>query len=154
YLSLLQRGIVAFDGERYADATNALKIAAFGLVDNIDQYQTAQVYLALSYDRLNDAARARDAARRVVAADRIQRTFGTVALPAGVSSSFDGLASKLLGGSDADYLKRPASAPQPRPQTHPPTQPRPQQTATSTPPPVTTKPATTQTTTTSAPPAT
>jgi hypothetical protein len=104
YLGLLNRGITAFEGERYADATRYLKLAAFGLLDSIDKYQTAQVYLTLSYDRLNDAAKAKDAARRVIVAERIERKFGRIALPANVARSFDGAVTKLLGSTDAEYL--------------------------------------------------
>jgi len=116
YGSLLDRGVSSFHAERYQEATTYLKLAAFGFVDSIDRYQTAQVYLTLSYDRLGDVEKARDAARRVIAAERIQPKFATLALPAGIGSSFDTLVTRLLGNADSAYLKRPAPA-QAQPQT-------------------------------------
>lgn len=110
YSGLLQHGISSFHAERYPESTTYLKLAAFGFVDSIESYQTAQVYLTLAYDRLGDAEKARDAARRVIAAERIQRRFATLSLPAGVASSFDALVTSLLGGADAAYLKRPPPA--------------------------------------------
>jgi hypothetical protein len=120
YLSLLHRGVAAFETERYSDATGHLKLAAFGLMDSIENYQTAQVYLTLSYDKLNDPVKARDAARRVVLAEHIQRKFATIRLPDNVAKSFDGAVTKLLGNGEAAYLRGPAqnaepSVPQPGP---------------------------------------
>jgi len=108
YLSLLHRGIVAFDGEHYADASGYLKLAAFGLLDSIENYQTAQVYLTLSFEHQNDPVKARDAARRVVLAEHIERKFATIKLPAGVAKSFDVAVTKHLGTADAAYLHTPA----------------------------------------------
>ncbi|HKR63526.1 MAG TPA: hypothetical protein VJZ00_07315, partial [Thermoanaerobaculia bacterium] len=145
YLSLLQRGISAYEGGRYPDATNHLKLAAFGFVDSIEQYQTAQVYLTLAYEKLGDAAKARDAARRVITAERIQRKFATLSLPSTVATSFDAAVTKLLGASDAAFLRRPAAqqmatppAPKPAP-AKPQTPTQPQQQA---PPVIVEKPAT------------
>jgi tetratricopeptide (TPR) repeat protein len=111
YVGLLERGVSSFHAERYQEAATYLKLAAFGFVDSVDRYQTAQVYLTLSYDRLGDVEKARDAARRVVAAERIQRKFATLTLPAGIGSSFDVLVTRLLGSTDAAFLKRPPPAP-------------------------------------------
>jgi tetratricopeptide (TPR) repeat protein len=125
YTSLLDRGVSSFHAERYQEATTYLKLAAFGFVDSIDRYQTAQVYLTLSYDRLGDVEKARDAARRVIAAERIQPKFAGLPLPAGIGSSFDSLVTRLLGSADSAFLRRPAP-PQVQPQT-PVQQPQPAQ---------------------------
>src|SRR3970282_1311039 len=108
---LLGRGVSSFHAERYQEAATYLKLAAFGFVDSVDRYQTAQVYLTLTYDRLGDVEKARDAARRVISAERIQRKFATLALPAGIGSSFDALVTNLLGSADAAFLRRPTPAP-------------------------------------------
>lgn len=143
YGSLLDRGVSSFHAERYQEASTYLKLAAFGFVDSIDRYQTAQVYLTLSYDRLGDVEKARDAARRVIAAERIQPRFATLTLPAGIGSSFDALVIRFLGSADSAFLKRPAPAPA-QPQTPvqkpQPAQQKPQQVAPT--PPVTTPAAT------------
>ena len=104
YLNLLRRGVAAFDAEKYAEASNQLKIAAFGFVDSIEHYQTAQIYLALAFDRQDNAEKARDAARRVVAAERIERKYSTLKIPAGVANSFDTVARKLLTSTEVAFL--------------------------------------------------
>lgn len=134
YTTLLQRGISSFDGERYADASRYLKLAAFGLVDSIDKYETAQVYLTLTYEHLNDIVKARDAAHRVVIAERIERRFATINLPANIARAFDSSATKLIGSADTAFLHSAPAAPS-TPSQQPRTQPRaaesrPQQTTT------------------------
>jgi len=117
YLNLLRRGVVAFDAEKYADASNHLRLAAFGLVDSVEHYQTAHIYLALTYDRLQAAEKARSSVRRVIAAERIERKYGALTIPAGVASSFDALARKLLTASEVAMLSRTPTAKPPATET-------------------------------------
>jgi tetratricopeptide (TPR) repeat protein len=124
YATLLRRGIAAFDGERYTDAARQLRIAAFGMVEAVDQYQIAQVYLTLTYDKLGENDKARDAARRVVVAERVERRWSSVALPVAVRTAFDKQAAKLLTAAEQATLRGIA-----------PPAPAPTQTATQTPPP-------------------
>jgi tetratricopeptide (TPR) repeat protein len=105
YTSLLRRGIAAHDAGRYPEASKQLRIAAFGLVEAVDQYQVAQVYLALTYDKLEELDRAREAARRVVIAERVERKYGSLSLPATVRSSFDSIAGRLLAPGDLGTLR-------------------------------------------------
>src|SRR5687768_1028237 len=88
YLGLLRRGTAAYDANRYADAQKQLRLAAFGLVEAVDQYQLAQVYLTLTYDKLSDPDRAREAAHRVVLAERVERKYAALPLPAEVRTTF------------------------------------------------------------------
>jgi hypothetical protein len=131
YLSLLRRGISAFDGEKYADATQHLRIAAFGLVDMLDRYQVAHAYLALAYDRVGASDRARESARRVVAAERLQRHWGAAMLPDSVRSGFEALAARLLTPADVASLRAStASAPASQQASVPPPQTTPARTTT------------------------
>lgn len=164
YASLLRRGIAAYDAQRFPDAERSLKLAAFGFVENIDQYETAHVYLALTYDRMTERDRARDSARRVVAAQRIESRYMALALPQNVRTAFEALATRLLTAPEMQILRAPATASRTATTTPPPTttrpQPAPQQTpaATTNRPPAqtTTPPATTNTNrpATTTPPAT
>ncbi len=106
YLNLLRRGVAAFDAEKYVEATAHLRIAAFGFVDSIEHYQTAQIYLTLAYDRQDNADKARDAARRVVAAERVERKYATLKIPAGIANSFDAVARKLLTNTELAFISR------------------------------------------------
>jgi hypothetical protein len=129
YQNLLRRGIGDFDAGRYDTAISELRIAAFGLIDASDRYQLAHIYTAVAADRLKQPSVALQAANRVVAAERIQKTFASLTLPPAVRSSFDAIAKKTLSASDYASLSAapqpapaPASrvaAPQPRPQPPP-----------------------------------
>jgi hypothetical protein len=146
YLAMLRKGIVAHDAGRFDAATGPLRVAAFGLVDSIEHYQTAHIYLALSFDRLGNAEQARDSARRVVAAERIAARYGSLTLPTETRANFQALARRALTEGDLAILGRSARAvtaqapppqqtttpvqpPAVRPQTTPPVTPLPAQTS-------------------------
>lgn len=105
YGGLLRRGVSSHDAGRYSEASKQLRIAAFGLVDSIDQYETAQVYLSLTYDKLQEPDRARESARRVVVAERVERRYAALPLPAAVRSAFDALSARLLAPTDLAALR-------------------------------------------------
>src|SRR5690349_5101291 len=111
YTSLLRRGTASYDASRYPDAAKQLRIAAFGLVDAIDQYQLAQIYLALTMDKLGETDRAREAAHRVVVAERVERRFASLTLPAAVRSAFDALSARLLSTTEAALLRNAVTNP-------------------------------------------
>lgn len=109
YASLLRRGIAAYDANRYEDAARSLRLAAFGFVEIVDQYQLAHVYLALTHERLGAEDRARDSARRIVAAQRIDSRFMALALPQPVRNAFDALAARVLTAPELQLLRRPST---------------------------------------------
>src|SRR5687767_4992677 len=82
YLAMLRKGTGAYEAGRFEDAAGSLKIAAFGLLDSIEHYQTAQIHLALAHDRLGNTELARESARRVVIGERIEPRYGALALSA------------------------------------------------------------------------
>jgi outer membrane biosynthesis protein TonB len=104
YLTLLRRGTAEVEAGRHADATANLRLAAFGLLESIEHYQTAQAYLAVAFDRLGQTQQAREAAQRVVAAERVERKFRSIALPAPIRTAFDAVAKKVLTASDVAVL--------------------------------------------------
>jgi len=134
YVSLLHRGIAHVDAGQYEAADKELRIAAFGLVDTIPLFETAEVYLAISGDRQHSEADSRRALQRVIVADRVERRFGSLDLPAKVRTDFDQIASKLLTSDQYAFLKaspppappapaitpQHSSAPAPAPQPAPP----------------------------------
>ncbi len=137
YLAMLRKGIVAHDAGRFDAATAPLRVAAFGLVDSIEHYQTAHIYLALTFDRLGNAEQARDSARRVVAAERIESKYGSLNLPADTRANFQALARRSLTEADLAILGRSArsvTAQAPPPQTTQPTQTQTTTSQTTTPP--------------------
>jgi hypothetical protein len=139
YLSNLRRGVAEYEGGRHSNAVMHLRIAAFGLLDSIEHYETAHIYNALANDKLGDAAAARDAAQRVIAAQRIQAKYGSLQLPGAVRTAFDALAKRVLTPTEVAALRPSADTPAaPRPPAQTASQPqKPPQTVPATP----TKPA-------------
>jgi tetratricopeptide (TPR) repeat protein len=105
YSNLLRRGVAAFDAGRYEEAARHLRYAAFGYVDSIEPYQTAQMYLALTHDRLEEQDRAREAVRRVLQAERIERRYARVAVPGAVRTAFEKIAAKVLTPAELAALR-------------------------------------------------
>jgi hypothetical protein len=96
YSDLLQRGISDALSGTWAKAANELRIAAFGSVTDMKQYQTAQVYLAVVNDRLGRTEDARAAATKAVQAERISPVYATASIDAATRRSFEQLLPKLL----------------------------------------------------------
>lgn len=119
YVELLQKGITQYNAAAYPEAATLLRTAAFGLLEATDRYQLAQVYRTLVADKLNDQNNVRDAARRVIAAERIRRTYASLALPAAVRTSFESVAKKTLGAAEVATLTSAPPAAQPTPTIEP-----------------------------------
>ncbi|HEX6096705.1 MAG TPA: tetratricopeptide repeat protein [Thermoanaerobaculia bacterium] len=108
YVELLRRGVAEVEAGRHANAVTPLRLAAFGLLESIEQYETAQAYLVVSLDRMNQTDAAREAALRIVAAEKVERRFASLALPAEIRTAFTASARKLLPASDVTALTAPA----------------------------------------------
>ncbi len=122
YLGLLRQGTSEVDAGEYDRAVVSLRLAAFGLIESIEYYQTAQVYLTLAWDRQGRSDFAQDAARRVVAAQKIERRYASLSIPDEIRTAFDAVVAKLLTKSEASVLaprggsqQQSAGALQPRP---------------------------------------
>jgi tetratricopeptide (TPR) repeat protein len=110
YVALLRRGIADVDAGRNAEATMNLRLAAFGLIDSIEHYEHALAYLTVAFDRLGNAEQARETAARIIAAEKVEKKFRGIALPAAIRTSFDAAAKKVLSASDAAALSGGATA--------------------------------------------
>jgi len=120
YLGLLRRGINEVDAGRNDTAITPLRLAAFGLVESVEHYQTAQVYLAIAFDRMQQPEAARESMVRILAAERVERKFATLSLPAPIRTAFTAVAKKVLPSADAALLTSPAQ-PATAPASQPPT---------------------------------
>jgi tetratricopeptide (TPR) repeat protein len=96
YEARFQSGVVDFNRGAYARAADELRVAAFGRVDDIPSYITAEVYLAVTNDRLEHAEDARTAALKVLQAERITPSYAALKLPPDVRASFEQLLPALL----------------------------------------------------------
>lgn len=131
YARLLTRGVSQFNEGNYAGAYSSMKVAAFGFLEDIPRFQTAEIYMTIAANKLKRESDARVAAQRVVAAERIEKRYASLSVPAEVRTQFEEAARKLLtpdqfaalrGGGAA---RPPQSPPQTPPQT-PPKTPQPQ----------------------------
>ena len=105
YLSLLKRGIEHINAGNNDLGASELKLAAFGLVDSVQLYQTAQVYLAVASQRLNREPQTRAAAIRVFTAERIEQHYATLTLPETIRKEFETLAPKMLTAAQWETLR-------------------------------------------------
>jgi tetratricopeptide (TPR) repeat protein len=105
YASLLRRGVASYDANRYTDAAKQLRLAAFGLVETVDQYQLAQMYLTLTFEKLGQQDRAREAAHRVIVAERVERRYSGLTAPAAVRTAFEAAAARLLNAAEVAALR-------------------------------------------------
>ena len=104
YNGLLRRGAADVEAGRFNDAVMPLRLAAFGLVETIDQYETALAYLTIALDRTGDGPRTREALQRILAAERVQRKFSTLSFPPSIRTSFDTVARKVLTSAEVAAL--------------------------------------------------
>lgn len=111
YVELLRRGVAEVEAGRNESAVTPLRLAAFGLIDSVEHYQTAQAYLVVALDRMNQSEPARQAALRIVAAERVERKFASLSLPDEIRTAFTTSAKKLLPPADATSLLAPPAAP-------------------------------------------
>lgn len=96
YETRFQSGVVDFNRAAYPRAIDELRIAAFGRVDDIARYETAEIYLAVANERIDHAEDARLAALKVVQAERISPAYAALAIPDAVRSAFETLLPALL----------------------------------------------------------
>src|SRR5438105_1284239 len=97
-----------------------LRIAAFGLVDDVPQFEIAQVYLTIAAQKLGHEPDARHAAQRVLAAERLEQHYALLSLPADIRASFEKIVSQILTSDQVAVLHArpvaPVSVPVPTPQ--------------------------------------
>ncbi len=108
YEARFQGGVVDFNREAYARAADEFRIAAFGRIDNIPKYEAAEIYLTVTYSKLERAGEARQTAVKVVQAERITPAYTTLPIPQELRTAFELLLPVLL--SRAELSSVPAFA--------------------------------------------
>jgi tetratricopeptide (TPR) repeat protein len=96
YDARFDSGLSDFNRSQYASAVDALRVAAFGYVDDIARYETAEIYLALANDKLDRDGDARLAAAKIVQAEQIRPSYSSLSLPASVRTTFNALLPALI----------------------------------------------------------
>src|SRR5437588_2171369 len=124
---LIARGRASYDAARYADAVRDLSAAADAIVapaqmqqyvgagkfESLPKFETAIIYLAMSYAKLGRDADAREQIQRLVAAETIAPTYATLSLDPDLAG-FEDLVRRL---SPSTTLAWKGGAPPPTVQT-------------------------------------
>ena len=118
YDRLFNRGMAQFNEGNYANAYSSLRVAAFGLLEDVRRFETAQIYMTVAATRQRNDGDARMAAQRVIAAERVERRYASLSLPDAVRKEFEDAARRLLTADQLGMLHGGAVArSQPQPQT-------------------------------------
>jgi tetratricopeptide (TPR) repeat protein len=108
---LLARGRASYQSGRYADAINDLRAAAdailtpeqmqtyvnSGKFESLPKFETAVIYLAMSYAKLGRDAEAREQIQRLALAETIAPTYATLSLGPDLAD-FENLRSRVAAG--------------------------------------------------------
>src|SRR5207248_2209808 len=135
---LIARGRASYAAGRFADAAKDLSAAADAIVtpaqmqqyvtggkfDQLPKFETAIIYLAMSYARLGRDAEAREQIQRLVAAETIAPVYARLRLDPGVAG-FEDLVRRLSPAAPLASRSRPrppvqtaiVPTPSPHPQT-------------------------------------
>jgi outer membrane biosynthesis protein TonB len=105
YNRLYARGLAQFNEGNYAGAYSSLRLSAFGLLEDVVRFETAEVYMTVAAMRLHQEDEARVAAHRVVAGERVERHYASLALPGAVRADFEDAARRLLSPDQLAILR-------------------------------------------------
>lgn len=104
YQRLFQRGMTHFAAAQYAPAFTELRSAAFGFVEKVDQFETAQSYAGIAAHRLGRDNDARDSLMRIVAAEKVQPRYRSLKLPDEIRAEVNAIAANVLTAQEASIL--------------------------------------------------
>ena len=104
YQRLFQRGMTHFAAAEYAAAFTELRSAAFGFVEKVDQFETAQSYACIAAHRLGRDNDARDSLMRIVTAEKVQPRYRTLKLPDEIRAELEAVAANVLTPEEATRL--------------------------------------------------
>jgi hypothetical protein len=93
-----------FAAAGYASAYTELRIAAFGMVDNIDEFEIAESYTCVAAHRLGHDSDARDSLIRIVTAEKLKPRYHSIKLTDDVRAEVDRIAANLLTQEEATLL--------------------------------------------------
>lgn len=107
YDSAFRSGVAAFESQNYDLAIERLHMAAFGYLEDIARYETAQSYIAVAAQRLHRTDEARSALRRLVNAERVERRFASLPITPALRSATEATIKELLPPQQVAWLTTP-----------------------------------------------
>jgi hypothetical protein len=105
YEGLYTRGMAHFRASEYQVAFSDLHLAAFGFVDQLDRFETAEAYAALAANRLGNEALTRVALVGIAKADGVQPHFRSIAIPDAFRAELERAAVLLLTSEERAVLR-------------------------------------------------
>jgi hypothetical protein len=96
YERLYARGMADFRTADYQLAYTELHKAAFGFVEEIEKFETAEVYAAIAANRLKHESETRDALLRIAAAENVQPRLRSMTIPDDLRNELLRAAATLL----------------------------------------------------------
>jgi hypothetical protein len=105
YEGLYTRGMAHFHASEYQAAFNDLHLAAFGFVDQLDRFETAEAYAAIAANRLGNEAFTRGALVGIAKADGVQPHFRSIAIPETLRAELERAAALLLTREERAVLR-------------------------------------------------
>ena len=112
YDEAFRHGVAAYEVGSYDAALSSLRIAAFGFIDEVPRYETAQAYIAVTARRLGRMDEAKGALQRIAAADRIGHTFAKLQLTDKLRAAVQEAAKALLTPQQTALFTMPPPEPQ------------------------------------------
>lgn len=115
YEGLYTRGMTHFHASEYQAAFSDLHLAAFGFVDQLERFETAEAYAAIAANRLGNEALTRAALVGIAKADGIQPHFRSIAISDALRAELERAATLLLTDEEraalhiAGQTQRPAA---------------------------------------------
>jgi hypothetical protein len=100
YTDLLHRGTADYEHGQYANAVRELRLASFGLLEDIPSYETAQIYIALASAKTNQLNEARAAAVKLINAERVAPSYRTLPIDSSLRHDFEELLPKISTNED------------------------------------------------------
>jgi tetratricopeptide (TPR) repeat protein len=104
YQRLYTRGMTHFAAAEYASAFTELRSAAFGFVEQIEKFETAEAYVAVAAHRLGHDADTRESLLRITTAEKLEPHFQTLTIPDAVRAEIKTLAAALLPRQESTLL--------------------------------------------------
>lgn len=95
YANLLRRGIVHVHDGKLEAGLSDLQLAAFGLLEDLPNYEKAEIYICVAASKLGRADLAATAATKAARAERMQPLFAALDLDPEIRASFRGLVPTL-----------------------------------------------------------
>ena len=111
YTSMLDRGIGDVTHGNYKDGIQELRIAAFGFLNDIPRYQTAQAYIAIASSKLKNHEDARIAVTKLLNSERIQPTYARLNLAADARTQLEAMLPSIVTPVELALLKRAVETP-------------------------------------------